>query len=726
MVRRITTILLGSISVLALTAPAFADDQNAVETVVVTAEKRTEAAKDVPMSISVVGQAELEKLNIHDFDDLAAQVPGLSVTESDPTHPDVILQGINAGGDGSTVGTYLDETPYGSSNALANGSITAPNLDTFDMQRVEVLRGPQGTLYGASSEGGLIKFVTNAPDPTGFDDEIELGGFNLDHGGYGESFKAMVNIPLADNLALRVVGFDTRTPGYIDNPYIGQNHTNDLTNFGGRASLLYKPIDKLSIRFNVMQQQLDAGDADTENLTLAPGGTFYPTYGNYKQQATTIQPDGVRYYIYNTTINWDLDFATLTSSTSYNDLHDFSFTDATALYGADLYGALHQGKFVEELRLASDPGQGPLDWLAGVYFANEHDALFQEFQESFHGTVPSLGYPSSTLLLSSKYIETAGFANATYHVTQSFDVSFGARYAHNSQSAYEDELGALFESGTSSGDVFTWSTDARYHFDDQTMAYVRVATGFRPGGPNLLPLGAPNAVPAQYGSDSLTNYEVGLKGDLFDGALTYDADAFYIDWQNIQLLVDIDNTGVNTNGGGASSKGFEGNVTWRPVDRLTLGLNGAYTEADLTDNTNALEVGGYKGNALPFTPKWSMTLNGDYQLPSFGAYTPFVGASWHYTGSRESDFVGQLIELEGLVPAGVYEPQYKLASYNTFDLRLGVDYKDWSLELYAKNLNEAKGIMAFSPYSATVASGLAPTGAIMPPRLVGIVLRGKI
>jgi iron complex outermembrane recepter protein len=685
-----------------------------VETVIVTAEKRSEQVKNVPISMSVLGENELNNLNIRNFEDLMSQVPGLSVSEADPTHPVLILRGINAGGDGSTVGTYLDETPYGSSNALANGTDTAPNLDTFDMQRVEVLRGPQGTLYGAGAEGGLIKFVTNAPDTSGFDDAFEIGVSDMANGGVGDSFRGMVNVALTDNLALRVVGFDVRTPGYINDPALGLKNVNDVTNYGGRASLLYKPTDKLSIRFNVLQQQLDDGNDAAEDV-IVTNGKISPLFGNYNQNRTALSPNGVRYYLYNATINYDLNFATLTSATSYTDLHDYLFGDDTAptVLGADLQGFLHQGKFIQELRLASNPGDSPFDWLVGFYFANEHDGLHQDVVTSFHGT------PIESLDLDSKYIETTGFANANYRITSNFEIGAGLRYATDSQSSVENLTVPIFENlagGTSAHNILTWSVDARYHFDDQTMLYARVASGWRPGGPNDLPPSAPPNVPRTFNPDSLTDYELGVKSDLINENLSFDADVYDIQWSDIQLLEVVNNYGINGNGGTAVSRGAEANVTWVPIDRLKLNVNGAYTDAYLT--ADAAVVGGVSGNPLPYSPKWSGTLNGDYEFAPIGAFTPYAGASWHYIGNRGGGFNAGYSELS-------------LPAYNTFDLRAGVSWDKWSIEIYGKNLNDAKGIEAFAPSGGSVASIVPPninpaaTASLITPRVIGIVLRGS-
>jgi iron complex outermembrane receptor protein len=709
-------ILLGT-TILAGTACGIAQAQSttsSIETVTVTAEKRAESAQNVPMGISVVSEEQLNTLNIRSYEDLMNNVPGLSVSEADPTHPVLILRGINAGGDGSTVGTYFDETPYGSSNALANGTDTAPNLDTFDMQRVEVLRGPQGTLYGAGAEGGLIKFVSNAPDTTGFDDAFEVGAISMAHGGLGNSVRGMFNVALSDDLAVRVVGFDVRTPGYINDPALGFQHVNDVTSFGGRASILYKPTDKISVRLNVLQQQLDDGNDAAEDVVVGANGKISPLFGPYNQNRTVLSPNGVRYYLYNGTINWDIDFATITSSTSYTDLHDYTFADDTGVLGLNVQGFLHQGKFIQELRVASDPGAtGPLDWLVGFYYTNEHDGLHQDVVAAFKEP-PSF----ESLNLQSTYVETTGFANATYHVLSNFEIGAGLRYATDSQNSVEaltiPPIGPV-AGGVSQHNILTWSADARYHLDERTMLYARVATGWRAGGPNDLPPGAPPNVPTQYKPDSLINYEVGVKSTLSDYNLSFDADVFDIEWRDIQLLELVNNFNINGNGGRANSKGFEGNVTWQPIDRLTLNLNGSYIDAALS--SPAPGVGGFTGNPLPNSPRWSGSLNGDYEFLPLDEFTPFVGASLHYIGIRGGGFgSGNEISLPG---------------YATFDVHVGVGWDRWSVELYGKNLNDAKGIEAFGP-GGSAASIVPPsatpadTASIIQPRIFGIVLRGKL
>jgi len=736
MTRRISSALLGSISLVAFTAPVHAASSS-IETVVVTASKRPEELKNVPMSVTVVSGADLEKLNARGVEDLLGTVPGFSVTESNPTHPDLILRGINAGGVGTTVASYMDETPFGSSSALANGAILSPNLDTYDLSRVEVLRGPQGTLYGASTEGGLIKYVTNAPDPTAYAGSVEVGGVDLANGGSGGSVRGMANIPLGDNLAVRSSLFYVQTPGYIDNAFTGAQNTNHLRNEGGRVSLLYQPMEKLSVRLTAMAQDIKSGNTDSEDVVLTPNGLdFSPKYGDYIQQRSNNEPSGVRNYSYNATVNWDLDWAALMSSSSYGILHDFVLQDATAPqpvgFGADIQGFVGLDKFTQEVRLASEPGEGPFEWLVGGFYTNEEASLHQDIVTSFHG---SLLFPGSWLQLNSSYNEMAAFANATYHFTPSFDVSVGGRYASSGQHAHQFEGSPLLGEpayADSSENVFTWSATARYHLGDDAMIYGRVAKGFRPGGPNVLPPTGVTGVPKSFDPDSLIDYEIGTKVVLPESNLSFDADVFLINWDNIQLLTQVAGFGINGNGGTARSDGAEANITWTPIDRVVFNLNGAFTDARLTQDTPApLLLDGRDGDPLPWSPKWSVSLSGDYRFLPMGSVTPYLGATLHYVGTRHSDFGGDIYQLYFGVPAR----QFSIPSYAKLDLRAGLDWNNWNLEFYVKNLTDAKGINGFAPYGISAASAepAGPFGflvgaanvTVMPPRLVGGTLRWK-
>jgi outer membrane receptor protein involved in Fe transport len=700
-----------------MATPVFAAASN-IETVVVTAEKRSEEVKNVPMAVTVLGQDTFTRLNARNFEDYIAQVPGMSLTEANQTHPNLILRGVNAGGVGSTVGVLLDETPYGSSSALANAAILAANLDTYDMSRVEVLKGPQGTLYGASTLGGLLKFVSNPPDTTGWDDSFEGQYLGYGHGGQGGAFRAMVNAPIDDNLAVRVDGFDRYTPGFIDDPGRGVTDINGIRANGGRVSVLYKPTDDIQVRLNALYEGLSTNSDASEDITLLTGGKIVPLYGDYQQKRTSDLPANVRYQVYNGTIDWNLDFGTLTSATSYGQLHDTIFQDATAVFGADINGHVSTGKFTQEVRLASNAPVENFDWLAGFYYTNEQAILHQDIVLGLHG--PSVGF----LELDSNYNEVAAFGNLTYHFTPDLDLSAGGRYSHDSQHA--NQFGLAVATGASSDDIFTWSFAAHYALDPTTSLYARVAKGWRPGGPNVLPVGAPPGTPSSFGPDSLINYEIGVKGNVLDGRVSYDLDAFWIDWSNVQLLEVVNNTGINGNGGSARSAGLEGNVVYQPIDPLTLNFNVAYIDAIITQTIpfpNSLLFDAHNGDPLPWTPKWSSSIDADYRFEPLSGFTPYVGGTFRYVGERGSDFLGVLAQL----PLGaVGQRQYFMPYYTTLDARIGLDWGNWSAEVYGKNLFESKGFTAFAATGNSVANGGAGSVSVISPREIGIVLRGKI
>ncbi|HEY3948911.1 TonB-dependent receptor plug domain-containing protein, partial [Phenylobacterium sp.] len=328
---------LAGVAAVAITAPATsfaaaaAADSPSVQELVVTADKREENVKDVPQSVTAISGASLDIQRAVSFQDYVTQVPGMNLVSSQPGSARLTLRGINAGGDSATIGTYVDETPYGSVTGLANGAVLAPDLDTFDMKRLEVLRGPQGTLYGASSLGGLLKFVMNAPDPSHFEARGEIDGEGLNSGGDGGSVKALVNIPLTSTAAFRASGYYSEQPGYIDDPLRGAKDVNSARYDGARFGFLYKPMDNFSIRLSAVGQDISSRGSNTEDLNPT---TLQTLYGDLTQSRTFSSPNVLQYRIYNATITYDFGAANLTSATSYGKLHQTTNEDATAQLGA--------------------------------------------------------------------------------------------------------------------------------------------------------------------------------------------------------------------------------------------------------------------------------------------------------------------------------------------------------------------------------------------------------
>ena len=728
--------LLGSAAVLCLGMPGLAHAQDASapapapapaadtplpppegDEIIVTAQKREQALLDVPQSISVVTAETLQNLHATSFSDYLTRLPSANIVQTQAGNSRIVLRGVNTGGVGATVATYVDETPFGSATALANGAILTPDIDPFDLARVEVLRGPQGTLYGANSLGGLVKFVTVEPGTGGFGGAAELGVEGVANGDTAWWGRAAVNVPLSDNAAFRVSGFYRQDPGYIDDPNLG-NDVNDGKTYGGRASFLVRPTDKLTIRASVHLENIRSNG--TNEVDLEPV-TFKPAYGKLTQSRVLQQPNNIDYRIYNGTIDYDFGSVGLVSSTSYGTLDQTAVVDASSVYGpllsfffgVPLGAAVDQGmtqrRFTQEVRLGST-GKRTIDWTVGGFYTREKNELTQ----NLYGVDALTGdlFPGLDGLvlvaLPSRYKEWAGFANATWHLSPKFDLTAGGRYSHNSQSVVQNTDGLLAGgassfAGKSSDNVFTYSVAPTFKPNENTRIYARVAKGYRPGGPNAVSPLAPEGVPRQFGPDTTTNYEVGVKTETNDRLLTFEASAFLIDWKDIQLLAQVEGFGVNTNGGSARSKGVEVTVGVNPNRNLSLFANGSYVDAYLTKDAPAI-VGGVKGDPLPYNPKWQWTLGGEYEHPLSDSLTARGGISWHYTGKRFTDF-------------DAASGQRKLESFGQVDAHAGLEFGRYRLDAFVRNLTDARGIVNLG-FFGDLNGNLA--ASVIRPRTVGV------
>lgn len=714
-----------------------AGSTNMPDDIIVTAEKREQTLRDVPQSVSVVSQATLERQQATSFQDYLSLIPGLSLQQPTPGNARLVLRGVNTGGVSATVAVYVDDVPFGSSSGLVNGSGLAADLDTFDVARVEVLRGPQGTLYGASSLGGVLKFVTNAPDTKALVLRAK-GGVETTQGGEASyNGAAVVNLPLGDTLAIRATGYYRKTGGYADS--IGtagsliKNDINGDSVYGGRVSALFTPTSALSIQLTANLQNIDA--RSPSGIETDPT-SYQPLYGRLTRSLYAPERNRTDYRIYSGDIGLDLGFARLTSITSYATLDRRFLQDETFLARLVGYGAYcapvalcnfvnrqqnRVRKFTEELRLAST-GTSVVDWLVGGYYTRETGLIATRFNVDDPATEQPTGPYGElqTTGLDSKYREYAGFANLTWHVTGRFNLTLGGRYSHNSQTGQQSQVtlgtATAFAPLISSEDVFTYSVAPQFELSKHVTLYARVAKGYRPGGPNVVPVPVTPGTPLSFKSDSTINYEAGIKADTLGRALSIDLSGFYIDWSRIQLFQIVNNTGVNTNGGKAVSKGFEATVTARPTAGLDFSINAAYTDAHLRQDTDLVLVGGYKGDPLPYTPRVAVSLNGDYEWAIGARAKAFVGGTIRLTGEQITDYDAAFRASAG--------HQRKIPSYNTVDLRAGVNLGKATLEVYARNLTDARGIVDVSAIGN--AFGSVPNGAVstsfIRPRTIGASL----
>ena len=747
------------------------------ETIVITAQKREERILDIPQSVTVVSGETIEREQATTFEDYLNQIPGLSLNQSEPGEARLVLRGVNTGGVSSTVAVYVDETPFGSSTALVNGAVLAGDFDPFDLSRIEVLRGPQGTLYGASSLGGVFKFVTNEPELGRVAARGRAGVEFIDNGGTGYFANGMVNVPLGDIAAFRATGTFRKQAGWVDadpqditfndlfgfgNSFTvrssGENNINDNKVLSGRGSLLVKPSDALTIRLTAYGQNLRTHASS--NVEVEPD-SYEPLRSKFGRTVLVPEFSDVDYRVYSGNVEYDFGFATLLSATSYSKLRTDFRTDLSLLLGAtinSLFGPLNPNipgiglpepitdqpiapfqnqttgvkKFTQEFRLAS-PSNDRFEWMVGAYYTREKGLIDQHISgRTFTGS-DSMEDELADLIalnLESRYREIAGFTNATWHLTDRFDITVGGRLSENKQRAEQAVGGPLtpfqfgffpeFEPGKSKESVFTYSVSPRFELSNATAVYGRVAKGYRPGGPNVIPPlsgGELEAFPTSFDADTLTSYEVGLKTDI-GRRFNLDLAAYHLKWKDIQVFGQTPSGfGFNANGDGARVNGFEATVSMRPMRGLNVSMNTSWIDAKLTDDTPVI-VGGRKGDRLPFTPNVSAAVNADYEWGLSPTATAFVGGSLRWTGDQRSNF------RIGVVGGAITPlPQRTIPDFTTADLRAGVDFGRFTVEAFARNVTNARGMTSVNDATGIPGGGIL--AAFMQPRTIGFTFGAK-
>lgn len=431
---------------------ATGDDPVQLAEVVVTAQKRTESVQDVPTAVSVLGGADLDKLQATDLVDYSSYVAGLQVDSGGtPGQTQITLRGIDANGGGVTVGTYLDDTPLGSSSLFAQGASYQLDLMPYDIERVEVLKGPQGTLYGASTMGGLVKYVLRSPDVNAFEGHAGVDLFDVDSAGsIGRGSRASVNLPvIADSLAVRLSYFNHFNPGYINNGATGAADQNTDRQQGGRLATLWKVSDNLSLKLTAMFQNINADassvmtvntvprrlDAMGRPVGFSPGSAVSGDLSDF--HIPTLAYDQ-RLQFYSATLNWDLGWADLISTSSYSKaLNNINF-DLTTSYGFGALipvltnGAVAAGltpfntklnlyKTTQELRLASPTGR-QVEWLLGLFYTKENAPQIQNVAATTLSLVPIPQInPLARFDSPSRYSEVSAFGDLTFKLPWTSD-----------------------------------------------------------------------------------------------------------------------------------------------------------------------------------------------------------------------------------------------------------------------------------------------------------------
>jgi len=712
----------------AASAPARDANTSNLQQVLVTAQKREQALIDVPASVTAISAARLTEGGLDRLEDYVAEVPGMSIIALSRGYTSVVLRGISTGISQATPSTafYIDEAPVGSITSYATGSTLTPDLDPADLRRIEVLKGPQGTQYGAGAVGGLVRYVTIPPDTHTFSGSISGGANKVSDGGWGSNGRASLNIPLVtDKLALRVSVLDRTDAGYIDNPEEKTKQDNKATTRGGRVALGWTITPDWSLTTSALTQHFKSGGIGMEDVE---GSSFTPVTGALTHSHVLPENQAITLDVYNGTIKGRAADFDIVSSSTYQKLSVSTNVDLTPTLGFALPGfalperqTISTKRFSQELRARTEAFDDRLEYEAGLFYTHEDstNALppLYPIMEATGAPFTALG-PLFNAVLGTRYDQYSVFGNATLAVTPTFDLLAGLRYASSSQQYHQDYEKSLLVGTPALIDQKADSNktsvllSAKWKPAADTSVYGNVATGYRVGGPSALPPGILVGGSQTFKPDSVTSYELGVKSGFGGKLVTLEAAIFDTEWKNVQAQTSTTKNGVTyqylTNGGNARSNGAEATLMLFPVRDLTLRATGAYTNSRLTQDAPAL--GGLAGDEMPFTARWTGSLAADYRF-ALGGHPSLVGGSYNYIGKRISNFTDTAL---GKYPLEV-------PHYTTFDLNAGVEIARIKVSVYGKNLGNSRGIN-FVNNTAPGTSNAVFNAGIIQPRTIGVDL----
>lgn len=686
-----------------------------VEEVIVTATKRETALQDTSLSISVLTQDFMEQQGFSDLESFANSVPSLEFSNGGtPGLNRVTIRGISSAQGVATVGMYFDDLPATSVTVQSQ----QPDLLALDVERVEILRGPQGTLFGEGAMGGAIRFISNKPDPTRFQASAKVRGASIEEGGNSSFVDGMVNVPLGDTLALRAVAYYQHQDGWIDNNRVGKDDTNLLRRAGARLLARWLASDSLTVTATVQYSEFDMGDLsaeiDLEKAAEINQSQFFglpfiqeaQSTGFSEEEATTAA----------LTVEYAFSGADLTFSTSWferdNFIHDPvpSIEASFGLFGFDPYqsGDYTVKVVANELRVAS-ASESRLQWILGAFHQNkERDiAVFLDTQP-----IPLLGILATNF---EEFEQFAVFGELIYHFSDKFQGTVGLRYAE------EDAQWTTFADFTNFfGFPYTQDDDIDssfsnvlpkfslgYGISEDVLLYATASKGYRSGGFNLL---SPPGAPPRYDQDQLWSYEIGWKTEWNDGLLLVNGAIYYTDWTDYQA-VDLSDPFLShvTNIGNASTRGLELEVVMSLTDNLTVTFGGNVAEAEM--RTRFVTSGGVvieKGNELIGVPDYTFNASWSYSQPLAG------GWRWAFRGTWQ--FVEEVYStLEN-------DPEFRLPSYQILNLRTGIESDRYTITLFADNITDEKAI--YGPQEFAIFGSLVDY-TVNRPRTIGVELSAR-
>jgi iron complex outermembrane recepter protein len=709
----------------------YAADGDQLQEIVVTAEKRSESVQEIPLAVSALTGAQLANMGAVRFEDLALSAPSVSFISNGPVQDKVVMRGISSGlrEDSQTAATgyYIDDVPL-TSTFTSGGT----DLRLFDINRVEVLRGPQGTLYGGGSMGGAIKVITNQPDATAFAAQTEVTGADIaSRAGEGD-VNAMVNVPLvSDQLALRAVGVYSHQNGYINAPVQQLKGVNGGDVAGGRAALRWTPNDDLTVTLSGLYQHDVYDNSPYEDLNLAKKPlygdlTINQYVGGYEEALTAIS---------NLVVQYQMPWATLTSSSSYlhnttRVLYDETLSTSVEFNAALGFPPVAQApyasanpestyNYIEEIRLVS-AATHPYKWIAGIYV--EHQNLIASRADTFDAaSLPgSLGIIPINYFTDTRRTTYAIFAEGTYDITPKWQATLGGRYTYVPTTFYTSVYGAAFGilnpadalvgSGSTPSNDFAPKFEIGYQAADHLLFYVEAAKGFRPGSANApLP-----GIPSRLNPDTLWDYEIGAKTEWLDGRLIANGAIYYIDWKDIQIVtttLTFPNIPYLGNAGGAVSKGAEFELKALPTKNWLLSLSTSYTDARFSQNSAALNV--TNGERIAVVPQFSGTAAVEYSHPFSRGVTGFAHFDVRYVGDTPSGYA--------LTDRGEYTSAYSIG-----DFRVGADFPaGFKATVFVNNLWDERAELALDTSAVCSAIPCAAFNPSAPARLRALIAQPR-
>ena len=671
--------------------------------IVVTARKRAERLSDVPIAVQAATAEDLYQLGAHSFAEYSRTLAGVQSVEAGSGRDQIFIRGVAAPqgyiGMESAVGVYLDDVP------ISEG-MNQPDLNLYDIDRIEVLRGPQGTLYGSASLGGTIRIITNHPDLSTPAGSIDTELSDTKHGGSNPSYSATVNLPVVtDRAALRAVVYGRNLAGFIDDPVLGKRRVNDEDTYGGRATLRVQPTDALTMDIKAMTQHTHIG-GDNFIDEVAGNSLMLDQYRNIRE------PFVDRSQVYNGTVVYRAAAFTVESSTSFNHRQRDVYNDFTGLNilgnGAltPSYQRFVAKSLTQELRLSSAEVK-PFSWLIGAYFNRTRNEFFQTVDSAGAGQL--FGLPSDNvaqLFQDTTSKQRALFGEIGYTPINRLTLTGGIRVAALTleSNSLRDGLiiGAVLQNaGSTTQHASAPKANISWKVTDGALAYVQATKGYRIGGVNAT-IGTLNGFvfPASYGPDSLWNYEVGFKGSALERRVNFDLDVFYIDWKNIQLDLQYGGFDYFANAGNAVSRGLEAQSALQLSTSVQLGGQVTFTDAKLTSTTVGV---GQEGDRVPFVPRFAGS--------AFAEFGTDVGSGRVYL-RLDGQYVGTAYT--GFGATG----NFRYGGYAMTNLKLGMDRKAWRFGVFVKNIFDRRASLFAQPYLAGVVDS-AESVTVTRPRTVG-------